>query len=363
MQLELEVLQTTSKNDVVPSSNKGYSLWLAAVYIASFMAGMGILAMPHGLAGMGWYGVILISLACANSWYGAMMLGRCWMILEERWAEYRGKFRYPYPAIGMRAAGPWMRFAAIGALGTAALACVILAVALLLKLPLGDPKPTYGGVDFSTFSLAFGTTLFSFGGSFMCPTVHNDMKDRNQFHKASIVSFIAIFVLYVPVTVLGYALVGETVPPNILAAIEDGPLKMFVDACLAVHVFLAFLLAINPVAQEMEEVFNVPPEFNYKRCLIRSTIVGLVLLIGYAVPHFDKILNLIGGSTMTLLTFILPPIFYLLLIKGNSPKNDQKTMSLFEKIYLVQVIVVGIAGGISCTYFAVVDIIEVFLHD
>lgn len=65
--------------------------------------------------------------------------------------------------------------------------------------------------------------------------------------------------LYLPVTVMGYGIIGHSVPPNILAALEDSYLKTFVDACLAIHVFLAFLLAINPVAQEMEEILNVKP--------------------------------------------------------------------------------------------------------
>ena len=59
---------------------------------------------------LGWYGLILISLACINSWYSASILGRSWIILEERWEEYRGKFRYPYPAMGLRSVGTWMRY-------------------------------------------------------------------------------------------------------------------------------------------------------------------------------------------------------------------------------------------------------------
>ena len=39
----------------------------------------------------------------------------------------------------------------------------------------------------------------------------------------------------------------------------------------------------------------------------------LLLLIGLSLPSFGAILNLIGATTITLLNFIFPPIFYLLL--------------------------------------------------
>ena len=41
--------------------------------------------------------------------------------------------------------------------------------------------------------------------------------------------------------------------------------------------------------------------------------MGLLLVIGLSLPNFGAILNLIGATTITLLNFIFPPIFYLLL--------------------------------------------------
>ena len=42
-------------------------------------------------------------------------------------------------------------------------------------------------------------------------------------------------------------------------------------------------------------------------------MMGLLLVIGLSLPNFGAILNLIGATTITLLNFIFPPIFYLLL--------------------------------------------------
>ncbi|GIY90092.1 proton-coupled amino acid transporter 3 [Caerostris darwini] len=405
------------------TATKGYSVWSAAVFITSFMAGMGVLAMPHALSGTGWYGLILIGLACLNAWYSSMILGRSWVILEERWEEYRQKFRYPYPAIGERAVGPWMRyvvtvslhitligigvvyillsaqivqsmtaklftlsynwwivilatvlcplswfgsieefwFAAVGALATACLACFSIFVSLILQIPEMH-NVEYGNTSFASASLAFGTILFAYSGVYMFPTIQNDMANKQQFNKATILSFVGILLIYLPVTIPGYAILGSAVPVNILLAIEKGYLRTFIEACLAMHIFMAFLLAINPVAQEIEEAFKVQSNFNYKRCIIRTVIVAVILMIAYTIPHFEKILNLIGGSTMTLLSFIFPPLFYFLLNKKGY-NDSKKSISLPEKIFLFQVIITGCAGAISCTYFAVRDIIEVFLEN
>ncbi|XP_035215245.1 amino acid transporter AVT1H-like, partial [Stegodyphus dumicola] len=254
-------------------------------------------------------------------------------------------------------------FAAIGALVTAALACYSLLASVILEIP-NAKNVKFDNPNFSSFSLAFGTILFSFGGVFFFPTIQNDMANRQQFNKATLIGFAGLLLLYMPVTTAGYAVLGSSVAPNILLSIEVGYLRSFIEACLAAHILLAFLIVINPVAQETEDALGVEPNFNYKRCIIRSLIVGLVLLISYTIPHFDKIMNLIGGSTMTLLTFIFPPLFYIQLCNNDESKLDtRRKISLSEKGFLIQVMAVGIAGGIACTYFALMEIVSIFFSN
>ena len=54
-------------------------------------------------------------------------------------------------------------------------------------------------------------------------------------------------------------------------------------------------------------------EFGLQRVVFRTIMMGLLLVIGLSLPNFGAILNLIGATTITLLNFIFPPIFYLLL--------------------------------------------------
>ena len=40
-------------------------------------------------------------------------------------------------------------------------------------------------------------------------------------------------------------------------------------------------------------------------------MMAINVLIGETVPSFSKVLDLIGASALTLMTFIMPPILYL----------------------------------------------------
>ena len=53
----------------------------------------------------GWYGLFLIVLFTVNACYSGTRLGECWVILEERFPEFKGIIRDPYPTIGEKAAG------------------------------------------------------------------------------------------------------------------------------------------------------------------------------------------------------------------------------------------------------------------
>ena len=45
--------------------------------------------------------------------------------------------------------------------------------------------------------------------------------------------------------------------------------------------------------------------------MVRVSMMCVMVFIGESVPKFGKILSLVGGSTITLLTFVLPSFFYM----------------------------------------------------
>jgi len=69
---------------------------------------------------------------------------------------------------------------------------------------------------------------------------------------------LGLIVLYLPVSIAGYTVYGSSVATDILATVSGGPLRITIMALFAVHLFLAFLILINPVAQEFEDFVNIP---------------------------------------------------------------------------------------------------------
>lgn len=64
--------------------------------------------------------------------------------------------------------------------------------------------------------------------------------------------------MYLPVSVAGYVIYGSSVATDILNTVTEGPLKITITALFAIHLFLAFLILINPVAQEFEDFVDIP---------------------------------------------------------------------------------------------------------
>ena len=64
--------------------------------------------------------------------------------------------------------------------------------------------------------------------------------------------------------------------------------------------------------------------FTWKRCVFRTVVVAIVLFVAETIPHFGAILSLVGGSTVTLLAYVCPSLFYLKL--SAETNEDMKTL-------------------------------------
>lgn len=96
--------------DKLDRIKRGYSTFVAALFVGGENTGCGLLALPFAMLGTGWPGVALIAICALGAGYAGCQLATCWLILERRWpSEYGGKFREPYAAIGYRALGRRMQ--------------------------------------------------------------------------------------------------------------------------------------------------------------------------------------------------------------------------------------------------------------
>ena len=119
-----------------------------------------------------------------------------------------------------------------------------------------------------------------------------------------------------------YFSLGDQVTDNIVLAMSEGWEKVVVEIMLLLHLVTTFPIITNPPNQAFEKLLHIPPDFNWKRCVFRSLSVLSLLFIAESVPSFGAILDLVGASTVTLLTFVFPPYFYIKLVEASSLNKD-----------------------------------------
>ena len=64
-----------------------------------------------------------------------------------------------------------------------------------------------------------------------------------------------------------------------------------------------------------------PTGFNWKRCLLRTLIMVAALFVAETVPRFDAVLNLLGASATSYLTFVAPSMLYLHYMEAKNGKG------------------------------------------
>ncbi|KAK3856981.1 hypothetical protein Pcinc_036737 [Petrolisthes cinctipes] len=243
----------------------------------------------------------------------------------------------------------------------AVLATVVAIIVIIVEIFTSDrfpyEPPTYPNPTVKSFSLGFGAILYAFGGSAVFPTIQNDMANRSLFWMSVIGGFAGILTLYLPVSITGYVKVGDAVESNILLMLPVNAAVLVAIAMETINIVGTYIISFNPVAQSLEQAFNLPSRFGWQRCVLRTSLVIIQIFIGLAIPNFGKILDLLGGSLITFVTFVLPPLMYMKLIDDKNPKWRERNIETWERMYLIFIMTVGIVGGILSTITATYEII------
>jgi len=242
---------------------------------------------------------------------------------------------------------------AVGALITTCIACLLVIITCVTdgtKLEVKVfPAPTADGIF-----KAFGSIMFAFAGASTFPTIQADMKNRSKFNYSAIMAMGVLFAIYFPMAAGCYFSLGDKVTDNIVLAMSDGWERIMVEIMLLLHLITAYPIITNPPAQFFEQLLNIPSNFNWKRCVFRTLSVFCLLFVAETVPSFGAILDLVGASTVTLLTFVFPPFFYMKLADASIGKKEwvERKLPVWERIYCWVLIIIGIAGGACATWTA-----------
>lgn len=251
---------------------------------------------------------------------------------------------------------------AVGALLTTVVACVLIVIQALLDhhetTELAEIDYPYPSVEGSI--KAFASIMFAFAGASTFPTIQADMKHKDQFKISAIMACTILFLIYLPMAIVPYYAYGADAQANIVLSIAKGGIRTTVEIMLLLHLVAAFPIILNPPAQYFEGLFNIPAQFNWKRCALRTVSVMVLLFIAETIPSFGSILDLVGASTVTMLTFVCPPYFYMRLCDSSKQNKEwtQRELPLWERIYCWVLIVLGLLGGAAATYISIHNIVS-----
>ncbi|CAB3398185.1 unnamed protein product [Caenorhabditis bovis] len=366
--------------------------------------------------------------------YTAYVLGLSWNILLNTWPEYRHHCRKPYPEIGGRAMGPLcqrlvslcidvtqfgiavvylllsskniqnmiMAFAGVNI--SFCVLVLIVAVCLLPLTFLKSPQDFWwavvlamittscaviliivgSAIDFEmcknykemppyslkNMFLAMGTFLFSVGGHSAFPTIQHDMKDPKQFTYSTFLAFSIMAVMYIPVCIMGFITYGNSLRDSIIPSIQTVWIQQAINILITIHCILTLTIVFNPLNQEIEDIFHNISEFGIKRVIVRTGIMVAVVFVAESVPTFGPLLDLVGGSTLTLTSVILPCLFYLYLAAYKEKERRTGKLGLgpvtFREIFVYNkfhttiicfcIMLIGLIGGGCATFSAIVEL-------
>uniref|UniRef100_A0A0K0EY53 Aa_trans domain-containing protein n=1 Tax=Strongyloides venezuelensis TaxID=75913 RepID=A0A0K0EY53_STRVS len=405
------------------------SLFIVADLAGGGVVAMPLAMVKSGLI----CGLIIMIILFVIFTYTAHMLGHNWIRMCQNWPEYTDHCRKPYPEMALRSMGERSRtftsfvinamlfgvsivylllaskiindiiFSLVGInIGSCLMLLIVASVMLpvtFLKSPqdfwwaivvamfttlfavilviggtIADyntctPVSYYPSFSMKNLFLSLGTFMFSFGGHAVFPTIQHDMKKPNKFTRSSIAAFFLVLTMYVPVTVLGYIVYGDSVQDSIISSLQTPILQIVANALIAVHCILTLTIVINPLNQEVEHVLNVPHHFGWQRIGVRTFVMIIIVFTAESVPNFGPILNLIGGTCVTLTSALMPSFFHLFMetrlkmIRDNVNekkdeseiypsivdvyKNTKTTKLVINCVIIILSIICGVATTIS----------------
>ncbi|VDM80125.1 unnamed protein product [Strongylus vulgaris] len=261
--------------------------------------------------------------------------------------------------------------------------------------------------NLQNFFMAYGTIVFAYGGHGVFPTIQHDMKKPRLFARSVWVAYILILFYYLSVGIGGYLVYGGSVGDAVIHSIQlqwvqqtviipistiilfyylsvgiggylvyggsvgDAVIhsiqlqwvQQTVNVMISLHVITTIVIAFSPMTQQVEALLRISHSFGWQRFLVRTFLFWTLIFVALTVPNFGPLMDMFGASTMSMMTMIMPSVFYLYLnaskakrdlmikngeISKESPDETRATLSDKTEPFLA----FGIMGGVVAFVFS-----------
>ncbi|CAH0558206.1 unnamed protein product [Brassicogethes aeneus] len=180
-----------------------------------------------------------------------------------------------------------------------------------------------------TILTAYGIIAFQFDIHPSILTIQVDMKEPKKLTKALLGGFFVSVSMAGVTTVIAALKYGAAVQPSILETLPSSVALHFAAALVALQLCLTSALSNSALYQHMEDCLGISRYFNPKRCILRTILTLLAIILAESVPRFDLVMSLIGGTLTGPLMFILPPLIYIKMLSLHKTNEEQIQMKTF----------------------------------
>ncbi|XP_028127962.1 uncharacterized protein LOC114324357 [Diabrotica virgifera virgifera] len=218
--------------------------------------------------------------------------------------------------------------------------CVVTSVFLLIcgcilfNTNESTIQPAQSDITFpwKTMLKAYGILAFQFDIHPSILTIQVDMNDKSQLSKAIIGGFSITLGMFGITTLLAYLKLGMLDEPSILEILPSTVFLHITAALVAIQLCLTSAVGNSALYQQMEDCMSISRDFNHKRCILRTTLTVLAIVIAESVPRFDLVMSIIGGTLTGPLVFMLPPLIFLKMKSMKTSYAEQLALSSFTNI-------------------------------
>ncbi|XP_034678077.1 amino acid transporter AVT1I-like isoform X2 [Vitis riparia] len=195
--------------------------------------------------------------------------------------------------------------------------------------------------------------IVSFGGHPVIPPIYVSMRDRYQFSKVLLFSFVLATLTYMSMAIVGYLMYGDRVESEITLNLPTGK----VSARIAIYTTLVipiarYALVVTPIATAIEGGISE----NYKnkravRLFIRVALLFSTAIVAYYFPYYESLMAIVGSIFVVSASFLLPCLCYLKISDLNWGWNC-------EQIGIWGIILFGTFAGVLGTYSSISELVR-----
>lgn len=118
--------------------------------------------------------------------------------------------------------------------------------------------------------------------------------------------------------------------PSILETLSTSIPLHFAAFFVALQLCLSSAISNNALYQHFEDCLQISAAFNHRRCILRTTVTIIAIVVAESVPRFDLVMSLIGGALTGPLVFIFPPLFYLKMLSLQTKRSVNIELTVDE---------------------------------